>query len=109
MAVTISAKEDRLYMAPQTHGVVKVTLGAGDTSTAVRVPDSCVVVCIPGSGGTMKAEATWSSLSDVNGGTATWHDWDAGTVSAKATQLLLHATAVRFTATTQAGVGEVSA
>lgn len=107
--MTVTVTKESLSESPRSNGVTKVTLGAGDTSDPVYVPDSCVVCCVPGSGGTMKAQASWSLPTEVSAGTATWHDWDAGTVSAKATQLLLHATAVRFTATGQAGVGEVAA
>lgn len=89
-------------------GSTKVALTAGSTSSAILTPPSCVITCTPGGGGTMLAEATWSSQAEVAAGTATWFDWDEGTVSAKANQLLLHATAVRFTATTAAGVGEVA-
>lgn len=86
----------------------KVTLAAGETSPAIMVPPECAVSAVPGGGGTMLAQATFSTAADIAAGTATWHDWDAGTVSAKANQLLRNAQAVRFTATAAAGVGEVS-
>lgn len=89
-------------------GKIKVSLTAGSVSSALYVRDSCVVTCSPGPGGTMLAEATWSNQTDVIAGTATWFDWDAGVVGAKANQLLTHATAVRFTATAASGVGEVA-
>lgn len=89
-------------------GVTKVELTAGSVSSHVFTPPSCVITCIPGSGGTMLADATWSPQADVVAGTATWFEWDAGTVSAAANQALQHATAVRFTATTAAGVAEVA-
>lgn len=90
-------------------GVTKVELSAGSVSSHVFTPPRCVVACVPGSGGTMLAEATWSGQAAVLAGTANWHEWDAGTVSAAANQVLEHATAVRFTATTATGVGEVAA
>ena len=86
----------------------KITVPAGATSDPVYASGGRVVTAIPGAGGTMLVEATWSSKADVNARTATWFSWDAGTVSAKANQILQHATAVRFTATTAAGVGEVA-
>jgi hypothetical protein len=89
-------------------GVTKIALTAGSTSSPVYTPDSCVISCTPGGGGTMLAEATWSLPAEVEAGTARWFSWDAGTVSAAANQLLQHATAVRFTATTTDGVGEVA-
>lgn len=92
-------------------GITKVVLAAGDVSAPVYTPSSCGVWTNPGVGGTMLVEATGSLPADVRAGTATWHPWDQGTagvVSSRAAQLLLHATAVRFTATTVAGVGEVS-
>lgn len=90
-------------------GVTKVELTAGSTSTPILTPGACVVTCVPGSGGTMLAEATWSSQDEVLAGTANWFEWDSGTVSSATNQLLQHATAVRFTATTAAGIGEVAA
>lgn len=90
-------------------GVTKVALTAGTVSSYIFTPPRCVIACTPGAGGTMLAEATWSPQADVVAGTANWHDWDVGTVSSADNQILEHATAVRFTATTQAGVGEVAA
>lgn len=88
--------------------VTKAAVGSGETSDPIYTPAECVIACTPGGGGSMLAQATWSLRSEVEAGTANWHDWDDGTVTAKATQLLLRATAVRFTATTAAGVGEVA-
>ena len=85
-----------------------VAAGAGDAPAHVNGAAQCVVTAAPGAGGSMLAEATWSDPAAVAAGTATWFPWDAGTVSAKANQLLLNATAVRFTATAAAGVGEVA-
>lgn len=89
-------------------GVTKVALEAGDTSSPIYTPDSCVITCTPGGGGTMLAEATWSLPAEVAASTARWFSWDGGTVSSPTNQLLQHATAVRFTATTVAGIAEVS-
>lgn len=92
----------------QASPVTKIELTAGTTSSPVYLGGpECVVACTPGIGGSMLAQATWSLRSDVEAGTANWSDWDAGTVTAAANQLLLRATAVRFTATTVAGVAEV--
>ena len=93
--------------APST-GVTKVALTAGSTSSPVYTPDSCVIACTPGGGGSMYAEATWSLPAEVAAGTARWFTWSSGVVSAAANELLQHATAVRFTATVAAGVGEVA-
>ena len=88
---------------------ITVAAGAGDALVPVYLGSSqAVVSAVPGTGGTMLVEATWSDPSAVAGGTANWYLWDAGTVSAKTNQLLYNATAVRFTATTVAGVGEVA-
>lgn len=90
---------------------VNVAAGAGDTPVHVflGLPQTTwVVSASPGGGGTMSVEATWSDPNDVNTGAGVWHTWDAGTVSAKANQLLYSPTAVRFTATTAAGTGEVA-
>lgn len=87
----------------------RVHVPAGTTSAPVMLNGrDVVVVAAPGSGGTMSAEATWSPASNVEAGDANWAAWDAGSVSAITTQFLTQATAVRFTATTAAGVGEVS-
>jgi hypothetical protein len=88
---------------------IKVALAAGDTSSWIPCGGGdAVITATPGSGGTMLAQATWSPWDECVAGTARPFDWDAGTVSAKNQQLLIKATAVRFTATTQAGVGEVA-
>lgn len=89
-------------------GVTKVALTAGSTSSPVYTPDSCVIACTPGAGGSMYAEATWSLPAEVEAGNARWFTWNAGVVSAAANELLQHATAVRFTATSDVGVGEVA-
>jgi hypothetical protein len=86
----------------------KCQLAAGETSTPVFVPVECTVSVIPGAGGSMLAEASTSTPSDIKNGTATWFSWDAGAVTAKAQQSVTCVTAVRFTATTQPGVGEVA-
>lgn len=93
---------------PPPGGVTKVELTAGSTSSPIYTKSSAVITCTPGSGGTMLAEATWSLPAEVEAGTARWFEWDAGTVSTSTNQLLQHATAVRFTATTAAGVAEVT-
>lgn len=87
---------------------ISAAVPAGETSNPIFVGQDVVVACFPGSGGTMSAQATWSSVDAVNAGTANWLTWDAGSVSAGAAQALSMATAVKFTATTKAGVGEVS-
>lgn len=103
MAQTVTPSIDRQR--------IKVAAGAGDTPEHVflGIPQTTwVVSASPGGGGTMSVEATWSDPADVNTGNGVWHTWDAGTVSAKANQLLYSPTAVRFTATTAAGTGEVA-
>lgn len=87
---------------------IKAAVPAGETSTPIMVGQLVTIVCSPGAGGTMLAEATWSSRDDVNANTARWLSWDAGTTSSRIAQRLAEATAVRFTATGAAGVGEVA-
>lgn len=88
--------------------VIKYALGAGDTSNPLLPGGRDVVAtCKPGGGGTMKVQASWSTVADVNSGAATWFDWDLGTVSGNATRLISKPTGIRFTATTAAGTGEV--
>lgn len=87
---------------------IKVSLTAGSVSSPQFVTPECAIACVPGAGGSMKAEASWSSVADVLAGTANWHDWNSGTVTAKTVEMLYRATAVRFVATTQDGIGEVS-
>ena len=87
---------------------ITAAVDAGTTTAAIFVGAQTAVAAIPGGGGTMLVEASFSTVAAVEGGTANWLSWDAGTVSSKTAQLLLNATAVRFTATTAAGVGEIS-
>lgn len=90
---------------------IKVSVNAGDISPPIYVPigvERAMVVAVPGSGGSMLVEASWSSVAEVEAGTANWHNWDFNTVTAKAVQLVYKPTALRFTATTQNGVGEVA-
>lgn len=87
---------------------VRVLVPAGEVSPPIDVNGDAVVVCVPGSAGTMLAEATWSLPEDIRAGEARWFSWDAGAVTGPATQFLVKASAVRFTATAAAGVGEVS-
>lgn len=87
----------------------RVHVPAGGTSVAVRTNGKdAVVVAVPGNGGTMTVEATWSPASNVDGGDATWFAWDLGAVSAASNRVVENATAVRFKAATAAGFGEVS-
>ena len=86
---------------------IKVSVSA-EVSAPIYVSRSIVVTAVPGSGGTMLVEASFSSVADVSAGTANWFPWDAGTVSVASVQALTGATAIRFTAATVAGVGEVS-
>lgn len=85
-----------------------VTVTAGTSTIISSSGGPCVVTASPGSGGSMLVEASWSSLASVQAGTATWFPWDHGTIKAKDSQWLDKATAIRFTATTQDGVGEVA-
>ena len=90
-------------------GLVRTTaVTAGTTSAAVLTTAQCYVTCQPGGGGTMTAPASWSSRDAIAANTAVWQDWNSGTVSATTTEELLGANAVRFVATTAAGVGEVT-
>jgi hypothetical protein len=101
-------------VAPYPHEHVRCAVPAGETSPWQYTSFDAIVVCSPGAGGTMKAQATWSlpsvvAADNLNGSSnAVAFDWDSGTVSAKAVETLRRATAVRFVATTQAGVGEVA-
>lgn len=97
-------------ITPMSNGARKrVTVAAGATSAPIYVPGDAVVTAVPGGGGSMLAQASWSPADDVEAGTASWFDWDAGSVTSKTIQMLSKATAVRFVATTQPGVGEVAA
>ena len=100
---------------------IKVTVLTTDTPTPVLLTDFptypyypmdyVVVTAIPGGGGSMLVEATWSLEADVTGGTATWFPWSQGTngtVTSNSNQQLLKPTAIRFTATTANGVGEIA-
>lgn len=103
MAVTITEKP----AAGGVHKTIKVELGAGDTSPPIYTLPDCVVTRTPGGGGTLLAEATWSDRSDVEAGTAKWHDVNGGASAADEADGLWMATAVRFTAADAAGVCEV--
>ena len=87
---------------------IKAVVAAGETTGAIYVNPSCTIVGTPGSGGTLLAQATWSSEVDVAAGIANWQNWDAGASATAVSQKLPDATAVRFTATVATGVGEVS-
>jgi hypothetical protein len=86
----------------------KVQLAAGETSDPIFVPIECTVSAIPGAGGSMQAEASTSTREDLLAGSGTWFTWDKGAVTAKAQQSVSCVTAVRFSATGQPGVGEIS-
>ena len=101
MAVTITTD-------PGNPNTIRVTLDAGDTTDYILCGREAVITGYPGGGGTIRAEATWSRLSEVQAGTARWQDWDAGAATAKNCQLLLNATAVRFIAVAQPAVAEVA-
>ena len=81
---------------------------SSEVTVPIFVGRSAVVVAVPGAGGSMLVEASFSMISDVLAGTAAWFPWDAGTVTVPTLQTLNRATAVRFTATTAAGCGEVA-
>lgn len=88
--------------------VTHVSVPAGETSPSIYMgPGDAAVVLIPGNTGSMLAEASWSMVRELQAGAGEWQPWDAGTVTAKTTQLLWNATAVRFTATTAPGVAEI--
>jgi hypothetical protein len=101
MAVTITADSSR-------PDIIRVTLDAGDTTDPILTSRETVVTGIPGAGGTIRAQATWSRVSRVLDGQAEWFDWDFGAATARQAQMLFNATAVRFIAATAAAVGEVS-
>jgi hypothetical protein len=103
MAVTIDEQHTGV------HRVRKISLGAGDQAIVPVLEKEAIVAAAPGGGGTILVEASWSLQNEIENNTANWHSWDHGTVSAKANQLLIGATAIRVTATTQPGVVEVSA
>ena len=86
---------------------VKVSVNA-EVSAPIYVSRSAVIAAVPGSGGTMLIEASFSQVADVAAGTANWFPWDAGSVSVATVQALNGATAIRFTAAAAAGIGEVS-
>lgn len=97
----------------------QVYLDPSDTRIGVAIGTSsplylnnmdATVTCRPGASGTMKAQLTWSVVEDVQAGAAVWTDWDLGTtaVGVAASRYVTGATAVRFVATTAAGIGEVT-
>ncbi len=86
----------------------RVSVPAGETSPSIYLaPGEVVVALTPGPGGTMIADASWSMVRELQAGAGEWATWDAGSVSAKTTQSLLNATAIRISATTAAGVAEL--
>lgn len=88
--------------------VTTVQLAAGETSPVI--PISChttIVVLTPGGGGSMSASASWSAIEDIQAGFGNWNVWDAGTVTAPTTDVLLSAAAIKVTATGQPGVAEI--
>ncbi len=111
MAVVVTHNEG---LARISDNVRRVTVGAGDTTQWFVVGGECVVSCVPGGGGSMSAQCTFSPLSMVladnsnNTSLVAAHTWTPGTVTANANQWLPKATAVRFVATTQPGVGEIA-
>ena len=87
--------------------ITRIDLAVGETSPAQYLaPGETIVVCTPGSGGSMLAQARWSMPRERQAGAGEWLDWDQGTVTAKASQSLFDATALKFTASTQPGVAE---
>lgn len=99
---------------PYSGRTTRVEIGAGETSPWLFVGPECTVVGQPGDGGTVMAEATYS-LPDVvaaDNKNGTSHaipiPWPAGSVTSVTAADVSHATAIRFTATGAAGVGEIA-
>lgn len=88
------------------------TVSAGSTTEWIYIPSvsdkEVLVACMPGSGGTMRAEYTLDSEEDIALGSETAFAWDSGDVSADAAMALpSNITAVRFVAATQDGTYRV--
>ena len=109
------AYAESYYVAEKPGHRVRVTVTAGSTSQWFFVSASGgKVVCKPGSGGTMSAQLTSSPSGTVQSdndnatSNASAETWPAGTVSAVTSETFERATAVRFTATTADGIGEIA-
>ena len=96
----------------------QISVTAGTTSdpvylqnTSVTTISSWAVRLIPGVGGSMTCETSTSPANLIRSGTGTvtWETWDQGTVTTTTTdRLLARVTAIRFTATTEDGLAEVT-
>lgn len=93
---------------------IKASVPSGETSPWILVRSEGMVRVKPGGGGTMSVELT-SSLPSVvlaDNANSTSNSvaevWPSGTVSAVTSLSYKYATAIRFTATTSAGVGEIA-
>jgi hypothetical protein len=93
----------------------RITVNAGETTPWYPVnPIGESVVVSPGSGGTMRVERTQSPpdyyLADNANSTSTCIaiPWPSGDVSVITEEDLNHTTAVRFIATTTAGIAEIA-
>jgi len=81
-----------------------ITVTAGTTSSPLHIKpgDRPSVTANPVSGGTALVEFSNSTISDIDGATAVWEEWDIGTVSALTTRKVTgEIRALRLTATTQ--------
>lgn len=93
---------------------IRVLVQAGDVTPWYPVAPRGWVTVQPGAGGTMSVEETGSPLpivlaDNANGASnAIAETWDAGTASAVASEGFDFCTAIRFRATTAAGIGEIA-
>lgn len=93
---------------------IKAAVPAGETSPWILVKAEGMVRVKPGGGGTMSVEITSSMPSVVIADNANStsnsvsETWPSGTVSVVTSLSYKYATAIRFTATTSAGVGEIA-
>jgi len=80
------------------------TVSAGTTSDPLHIQagQRPTIVVDPVSGGSALVEVSMSSFSAIEASSATWEDWDMGTVSIRTSRLVNgEIRALRCTATTQ--------
>lgn len=87
---------------------MSVAVAAGETTPWYIVAHSASVVVSPGAGGSMRVERTQSPPSYVLAGTAVAVAWPYGDVTSATDADVQFTTAVRFVATTAAGIGEIA-
>ena len=67
---------------------VRSTVANGATGNTIYVKLPCTVTVIPAGGASGKLQFSTSLYGDLDAGTATWQDWNAGTVTAATSAVL---------------------